>query len=599
MSNIVATGGGNVTGGVYLTQTQANKLYTSFSYVNNQISALNTIISGITGLTDTPGNFTVHGILTVTGRTVLNYIDMTDVLTFTTTWGAINFLSNSIGGVYSGSIQGVYFRGSDGSLKFNFGAGSSAVWSVYADVGGALMTLNNTTGNFYIYGTSSLTGIVTCQSGLTVNGTSTFWQNVALRSTTQFWDNVLFATAANITLPITAGGLAVSTYGIQSAVAGGVFIESNFGNIVFKTGSNDSSYWGVLSRNGNTPSFRVYSSTAGAAKVQTFNNTLDDGSGNMNVASSLTLGTTNPTTITTNGAIVFNSSISTNGAIWQITGTNNQALFKVYNQVTAATGSKVTTYNERIVLDDGNGNMQITGTGTLSVGGTSTLTGNVTCGGTLSVTGTSTLTGNVTMSGAASVGAGLTVTGNGSVSGNWTVGATLLLPGMNNSGLIQVFRSGTTNSSFWSIQSLGGSPMFQVYNQTAANTGSKVATYNDNVIIDDGNGNMSLKGKLTFSTAFTSVSQLSSLTTSVSSSDSRTVISVYGVGSFPANSSTTFQFSNTLISAGSIVLCQIVAGPNLFISCGNPSLSSVQITVCNLTASAISSSGVKIAVVVL
>lgn len=93
-------------------------------------------------------------------------------------------------------------------------------------------------------------------------------------------------------------------------------------------------------------------------------------------------------------------------------------------------------------------NITVTGTGALSIAGTSTLTGNTTVGGTLGVTGTATLSGNATVggtlgvTGAVTASAGLTVTGSETVSVNLTVGGAAGSFG-GGSGVVSLLNAGT------------------------------------------------------------------------------------------------------------------------------------------------------------
>src|SRR6185312_1005605 len=48
------------------------------------------------------------------------------------------------------------------------------------------------------------------------------------------------------------------------------------------------------------------------------------------------------------------------------------------------------------------------------------------------------------------------------------------------------FQSAATNSNWWTLFGTNGAGMFNVYNQTAASTGSKVSTYHNT--LDDGSG---------------------------------------------------------------------------------------------------------------
>jgi len=93
--------------------------------------------------------------------------------------------------------------------------------------------------------------------------------------------------SANSTLDDGNGNL---TYGtsIISPASSGVKLDGN-GNVVFKSTALSSNGWQVLTT-ANSPSLLVYNNTtAGGSKVQTYSNILDDGVGNMTVASNLTL----------------------------------------------------------------------------------------------------------------------------------------------------------------------------------------------------------------------------------------------------------------------------------------------------------------------
>lgn len=379
------------------------------------------------------GNETVAGTLAVTGNTNLSTLATSGAATLnslvvTTTSALDGYVTASAGvgvagglTVSGGTSTDTFAASGNATVGGTLGVSGDATFS---GAGTGLAVTNNATvgGTFAVTGTSALTGTVTTTNGVVVGTTLSTGGLATLNS-------------ASVTT--TLGVTGAATLGSTLAVTG----------VSTLTG-------GVL-----TPSV---DSISGALSLGTAN------------ASAVTIGKTGITTTVdgylsistlTSGLVYATSGVlSTGGAAslpvadldpgtpGQVLMTNGSTVtaWETFSQDATVTGSGVVT----VLSSNGNFTVGGSGTGNLTVNGTSTLHGNTsvtdaytfsvgtgatTLGGTLAVTGTSTFTGEATFNAATgvnvtsaatvgttlTVGTGLTVTSGGAtIGGNSTVTGT-------------------------------------------------------------------------------------------------------------------------------------------------------------------------------
>jgi hypothetical protein len=223
--------------------------------------------------------------------------------------------------------------------------------------------------------------------------------------------------------------------------------------------------------------------TSNDLSICTQQNILDDGVGKMTIIRDSTYNDNigalrvwshnfDPTTSPPPGTMGLFLATDFNNTVSHIYSVNNLGAAKplYLNKDGGLTGS-VKTFN--VTVDDGSGNM--------TVGGTFTSTGVLTANSTSQFNGNATFAQNITLS-------STTSPNNGAGTGVQSAQSSGCF--LDSRNLNMNFKAGSSNSNYWRVYTTANTEAFRVFNQTNPATGSKVATYNDQVIVDDGGGNM-------------------------------------------------------------------------------------------------------------
>ena len=300
------------------------------------------------------------------------------------------------------------------------------------------------------------------------------------------------------------------------------YLDNNL-SFNFNNNATNSDSFNVVGTNTNNL-FKIYNQTSGGgSSVETYNNVLDDGFGNMNSYNSLSTQNINFSNRVNANYNNLDNELNlhfTTGTAYKIISNEGDIMFSVNNSTGVSMGSLVKTYNN--ILDDGLGNskcLSISGTNLNIVNGvfdnltvnnhlvsnTSgtnlaftnisgfNISGNRITGSTISfltlLTGSnaqfsSLISDIITGTNIRSTNLNTTNITGTTINFTTLVGANSLGSNINTSGNI-VFKTTSSTGSTWNVVSRGGSFGLTVANKISSG-GVKVNTFNN--ILDDGDG---------------------------------------------------------------------------------------------------------------
>jgi fibronectin-binding autotransporter adhesin len=300
------------------------------------------------------------------------------------------------GAAFEGAISAVTVN--EGTLNiqtqgFSYYAGGTSLYTVNA---GATLNLNG----YYLLGASAPSGYVAASKVITANGGT-----VTIQSSTGYVGNINLSNGATFTASANVGMVGVnSTTANTVTVSGtsgstingsGKFLLSGTQNFnVGSTGSSaDLTVSAVIGDGGTSTLIGGVTKTGAGTMKLTAANTYTGGTtisaGSLTLANSLALQNTTLTYNTGGGTLVFDQSVATNA--FTLGGLAGNANIALVNNATTPAGIALTVGNNNASTNysgvlSGTGSFLKVGTGTLTLSGTNTYTGQTTVSaGTLSI----------------------------------------------------------------------------------------------------------------------------------------------------------------------------------------------------------------------